>query len=372
MAERWAVTNGNWSNPAIWNGGTLPGAGDDVHPNTFEVTIDQDVTVASLRTLAGSTAAANGMFRVYTSRTVSGDLRADAQIVIAFSAGPGETLTIVGNCYAGTGNAINTGGAGDLVVIGNCYGGSGYLVSAIWQAGSGQVDVIGNCYGGSGYCSAVALNYSSVGVVNVTGNCYAGSGTYCGGVVAWDTGPINVYGEAVAGLGLNQPGVTIQPTTGAFFVQVARSNDYPNGSASSPSYGIYVNQPVASVTVDALVTGSGGWPAVNGRHFVRPAGVNYASFRQSNEGPAVNLGELAADYPEQANVRAGVSFDFGNRVGTCAVPPAASVALGVPVDAATGTAALTPTALLGVDLKARMEQCATVQTVGDQLAALGV
>lgn len=52
-------------------------------------------------------------------------------------------------------------------------------------------------------------------------------------------------------------------------------------------------------------------------------------------------------------------------------PPAGSVALGVPVDATVGTAALSPTALLGADLKARLENCATVQTTGDQLAAFG-
>jgi hypothetical protein len=70
------------------------------------------------------------------------------------------------------------------------------------------------------------------------------------------------------------------------------------------------------------------------------------------------------------NVRSGVSYNFGASVGTCAVPPAGSVALGVPVDATTGTAALSAAALLGTDLKARLENCATVQTTGDQLAAL--
>jgi hypothetical protein len=48
MALRVAVANGNWSNPAIWNNGVLPGANDIVASNNFTVTIDQNVTVDRL------------------------------------------------------------------------------------------------------------------------------------------------------------------------------------------------------------------------------------------------------------------------------------------------------------------------------------
>jgi hypothetical protein len=46
-----------------------------------------------------------------------------------------------------------------------------------------------------------------------------------------------------------------------------------------------------------------------------------------------------------ADVRNGTVYADGNLTGTCAVPAAASVAFGVPVDATTGTAALTPAAV---------------------------
>jgi hypothetical protein len=45
MALRVAVANGNWSNPAIWNGGFLPQPGDVIASNNFTVTIDQNVNV---------------------------------------------------------------------------------------------------------------------------------------------------------------------------------------------------------------------------------------------------------------------------------------------------------------------------------------
>lgn len=48
MALRAAIANGNWSNPAIWNGGVLPAPGDVVASNGFTVTIDQNITVDTL------------------------------------------------------------------------------------------------------------------------------------------------------------------------------------------------------------------------------------------------------------------------------------------------------------------------------------
>jgi hypothetical protein len=46
-----------------------------------------------------------------------------------------------------------------------------------------------------------------------------------------------------------------------------------------------------------------------------------------------------------ADVRSGTVYANGNLTGTCAVPAAASVGFGVPVDDTTGTAALTPAAV---------------------------
>jgi hypothetical protein len=52
MALRAAVATGNWSNPAIWNGGVLPSAGDVVASNNFTVTIDQNINVDTLTNAA--------------------------------------------------------------------------------------------------------------------------------------------------------------------------------------------------------------------------------------------------------------------------------------------------------------------------------
>jgi hypothetical protein len=52
MGLKVAVANGNWSNPATWNGGVLPTTGDVVASNTFTVTIDQNVNVDTITNAA--------------------------------------------------------------------------------------------------------------------------------------------------------------------------------------------------------------------------------------------------------------------------------------------------------------------------------
>jgi hypothetical protein len=103
MAERWAVATGNWSNTATWNGGTLPGATDDVYANGFTVTIDQDITVKSLRFIAGTTAVQGGVFTCSTSVTIT----LDELSVGSFTGGSATPLLTL---TAGT-STVNVAGA---------------------------------------------------------------------------------------------------------------------------------------------------------------------------------------------------------------------------------------------------------------------
>ena len=70
MANYRAVANGNWSNLATWQDNSsgsfvastvLPGASDDVYSNSYQVTIDQNITVASIRNNS-TTGIANGSY----------------------------------------------------------------------------------------------------------------------------------------------------------------------------------------------------------------------------------------------------------------------------------------------------------------------
>jgi hypothetical protein len=52
MGLKVAIASGNWSNPAIWEGGTLPTPTDIVASNEFTVNIDQSVTVECITNIA--------------------------------------------------------------------------------------------------------------------------------------------------------------------------------------------------------------------------------------------------------------------------------------------------------------------------------
>ncbi len=374
MTLRYAVANGVWTNPAIWDGGTVPGPGDDVHANGFSVEIYANIEVASLRTYAASPAAAGGYFIPRASVEVCADVYGGLTSCFLVNV-PGSTVTLVGNCYGSDVNGWCAGAEisanGTLNIVGNCYGGGTGFAAGCINSNTGTLNVTGNCYGGGGYWAGGVVGASG-GQVNIVGNCYGGASGP--GYAGWSINPLNIYGEAVGTpLSSGVAGVAIRVPGGPYFVQIARSNDSPNGGVTVQAPGIYGDSG-SEIEVGALISGSGGaLPVVgNVRVFLRSSETNYVQMRESNAGPTVNIGELTVDYPPEADVRAGLVFAFGNRTGRCAVPPAGAVAHGVPVDATTGTAALTPAALLGDDLLVRLGNCATVQTVGDQLAAMGV
>lgn len=49
MATRFAIASGNWSNPAIWDNGTVPTSIDFAYTNGFIIEIDQDIVVGSIQ-----------------------------------------------------------------------------------------------------------------------------------------------------------------------------------------------------------------------------------------------------------------------------------------------------------------------------------
>jgi hypothetical protein len=73
-------------------------------------------------------------------------------------------------------------------------------------------------------------------------------------------------------------------------------------------------------------------------------------YRKALDGSSTFLTLYTADFgvfgnPAVTDVRSGVTYADGGLTGTCAVPAAGSVALGVPVDNTTGSAVLTPSAV---------------------------
>jgi hypothetical protein len=109
---------------------------------------------------------------------------------------------------------------------------------------------------------------------------------------------------------------------------------------------------INSTSADVRLSGDfldhwSGWKAVNGGKWRLGVAPTAARTRYALEGTLDSYVEMyTADnsgfgLPAANHVRSGISYGGGAVTGSCAVPTAGSVALGVPVDATTGTAILT-------------------------------
>ena len=161
MANRYAVATGNWSNTATWDGGTLPQAGDVVRPNAFTVTIDQDITVGSLRNDASSPAVAGGSFVITATTT--------------------KTLTCGFESTGSAGLLLRLQSTGIVNLIGavtNTGNNSGSVSSAISIEANCTVNHTGNATGGSNV-AAYAQPCPAIRIINTC--TFNGVGTYTGG-----------------------------------------------------------------------------------------------------------------------------------------------------------------------------------------------
>lgn len=255
MAERYAVATGNWSAVGTWDGGaSLPGASDDVHANTFTVTINQNITVLSIRTTAGTTASAGGSFVIQSGVIINADIRAGSEHCLNVT---NQTVTVNGDVYGSDTTAskfgINVNAyPSTLTVVGDAFGGA--LGNAINQS-AGNVTMTGNATGGSG-SNVLGINLNgTVGRVIVTGNVTGGTGTNSYGaylangaiLIGNANGSANAHGasivngsrligNATAGTANNIYGVLLQ--TGAVMIGDAF------GGAGSNRIGAYITSSI--------------------------------------------------------------------------------------------------------------------------------
>ncbi len=106
MALRVAIASGNWSNPATWNAGLKPVAGDIAASNGFTVTIDENCNVDSITNTVQSPVKATPNMTGYT--TPSGIVTASSEN----TGGRNVWLAFDGN--GGTIGQLGVGGAGWL------------------------------------------------------------------------------------------------------------------------------------------------------------------------------------------------------------------------------------------------------------------
>lgn len=270
MAERRAVATGNWSSTATWDGGTtLPGSGDDVHANGFTVTINQDITVLSIRTDAGSVAAAGGGFTVSGTRTINANIVAGSTDCLTISTGS-SAITINGNVNGGASSGaegiIFSASTATLNITGNVTGGSAGTTNGISASAtsSSTLTITGNITGGSG-ASGRGINVTGNLVVNITGNL---TGSTAPAILA-GAGTVTVSATSISGNSAFQNnGATSVITCSGTIIGSGSSGPVTNisgwltlnanvqGGSSSTSYGALVSGGFARV--NGNVTGGSG------------------------------------------------------------------------------------------------------------------
>lgn len=400
MATRWAVTSGNWSSILTWNGLTsIPSNGDTVYANGNNVTINQNVSIGGsnnvsvnagsfaigsryIITSVGSTswtgigASSNTVGVVFVATGVGtgtgvastvGSITtaavASIPIVTGGSFTIADTFTFSADIYAGTTTCLffSANSPATAAVVGNVTGGQGS--SGLSITGTGTMNVTGNAIGTTGGSIGPVINNASTGVLNFTGNASGGSFTNTYGIANSSTGTVIMVGNAVPSNATNSSTNVINLSAGSFTLTGNVTGGISSPGAANSSTGAFTI--VGNVTASTNATGftstnSAATNRVSGSTFDSASGfcalqcqrlflntaVTNGEMRRSLNGSSTFQSFYTADYSgfgqaSIADVRSGTTYAAGALTGTAAIPAAGSVALGVPVDATTGTAVLT-------------------------------
>ena len=403
MATRWAVASGNWSSNATWNGtSSIPSNGDTVYANGFAVTINQNVNIGGANnasvnagsfligsryiiTSLGSTnftsigASSNSVGIVFVATGVGtgtgvalqqASINTAAIASIPISAGGSFTLadtyTLTADIYAGTtaGMIFSANSPAVASVVGNVLGSSTAGAHGISITGTGTLNVTGIVRGTTGGASAVGISNASSGTLNITGDVVGGTSTNTYGIANAATGVVVMVGNAGFGATSNASTAATNLSNGSFTIT---GNVTATGLSSSgaSNLGVGTFTIIGNVTASISAVGftsqnagstnrisgssfdsANGYTAVNCQRLFLNTPVVNGEIRRSLNGSTTFQSFYTADYSgfgqaSIADVRLGTTYAAGALTGTAAIPAAGSVALGVPVDATTGTAVLT-------------------------------
>lgn len=460
MASFRARATGNWSALGTWswwngsawvNAVAIPSSADDVWANNFTVTIDQNVTVLTLRNLLtgapGTGTVSGGNFVITDSFdvvcTAAGTNLIISTVTLINVSGTGTTASITGNIISSTTsptNALVKSGTGTLNFNGNIALSTTNNGNATINISGGTLNIVGNVSSNSGTGQSGALRVTGNCTVNITGNLTSGNGTNCHAIwVSGGVSTINVIGNATSfhnQIVVNLASQTTFTITGVVSYDVASSTAII--SSSNPNTSIYVIgtilgnltggtgiavnctvsnyvkiqgsitsgvtiTSVSNIAAAGAITIWGGGKLTSSEYGILPITANRLflinsstieyEFASDQYNGAITppvpsryslySPDTIADAPAESDVRQGVVYALGSQEGTLIVPNPANVALNVPTDNTVGTAVLTPAnvkaavwdALLtdittSDSIGVRLKNAATVDSTGDQIAAL--
>ena len=376
MALITSAASGNFNAGATWTGGVVPTVGDEARAATGHT-----ITITANATCDEVSNAGTGIFTLNDGVTLTANVTSKSTTTsrncLQFTAASPAVGTIVGNCTGGTVSgavAVAFTSTGTLTITGNLLGGSATNAHACAVSSTGTLNLTGNATGGSG--TAYGINGTGNANIFMTGNALGGSGnTALGVIVAHTTATVTVTGNATGGTGSNSTafynqstglatilgiatganlgsfsggntgGGVHNQTTGTIILKRAVGNAFGPGNTAglNAAPGAY-NNTSGIIEIEELEFGQYGMSPTSGSGIrLKKVSTNAAIFTYVDAGAAKTLVDATTgQMPAATDVRTGVSYASGALTGTCAVPAAASVGFGVPVDATTGTAALTP------------------------------
>lgn len=321
MAIVRAVKSGNWSDTTVWNTGALPTSADDVYSNTFTVTIDTSITVLSIQNATATGVTAGGNFAASVNGTTitctgAGIIAGSTSTTcLILTLGAGATVNIVSNTSgSSTARGIVYSSSGSVAFTGNSTGATNGF-SGIECSGTGSLSVTGNLQGAANSNGLIIVSNSAA--VTITGTITSGAGAASFGlnIASSYTGTLTHTGTAQAS--------TTCPAI-----------SYTGGSSAT----VILSGPflTSAQGISAILCFKWLWANASPLptyYQIRTA--NLATIR-----PLYTADSVGGN-PAASNVRSGTVYGpAGELTGTCAVPGAASVLVGVPVDATTGTATI--------------------------------
>lgn len=399
MANRHAVANGDWSNTATWNGGTLPTSADDVYANNFNINVNQNISVISLRNTAGTGITAGGTFTFNTAgitADISGTIVMNPTltnqfILITASSGlvtmnipngivnglqtsNSNIINYTGNCsltiscISFRGNQINTGNGGvnmlnksstgTLIFNGDVearFGGYNHGYTINITVSSTNI-INGNILGGSGVGAGSIAVVIANGNLTVTGNVTGGIGIGGNAISSSSVGIINITGNLIGGstsaitvsngtlniIGTIKGG-TVNGSVGATISGTGTLNHVGLAQASALGSAIACNTPTTSViTCTGPFLRNGYIVAVASQTLIINALSNpYFEFKKSDTTDLSYVNGDTLNFPSEMDVRDGTTYASGLYLGSLKVPAPSNVRKDVPTDNTVGTADLT-------------------------------
>ena len=416
MALRYAISSGNWSDPAIWDGGTLPTEADDVFANNRNITIDGTFTVITIRNTSNASPAitSGGQFRFanggnLTCTSLNSILAGSSSAVLSFNLPSPNTATFTGTINSWSGNTnwqaityansgtlnligdyatVNPGinstrvilvnGTGILNIIGNISSGvagapAGASNNTILCTTAATINITGNIQGSGATNSSHQTISSNLATINVTGNIVGGTNTPSGScAISIGSGRLNVIGTLTSGLAaaVFSGGGPIVDITGLITSGVAT----PTILGATSTFVIVRGNVVNTDTYAAIYAG----------RVTIDDNVTSWQFKDSTNTIIRTLytAGVALGNPATNNVRLGTTYGPSLELtGTLIVPSPSNVLQGVGTDATVGTLLMTPadfwnylisSGFTANSIGDRLQNASTVATTGGQIASYNI